>query len=154
MPGGPMNTISIISAERVFFRTAKPALMKIATCAAVLAVPLFGLRAQTNCAPAPSGIVAWWPFQSNAVDIVGGHNGTLTGNVSFASAEVGLGLSITGAPGGVIVSDSADLNFGPGVDFSIEAWIRPLPANTTFDALNIVDKRLTPNDASAIGYVF
>ena len=35
-----------------------------------------------NCLPPPPGLAAWWPLQSNAVDMVGGHNGTLTEKVS------------------------------------------------------------------------
>ncbi|MGA3182535.1 MAG: choice-of-anchor tandem repeat GloVer-containing protein, partial [Verrucomicrobiota bacterium] len=37
----------------------------------------------------PPGIIAWWPGQSNALDVVGGHDGVLMNGAGFAPAEVG-----------------------------------------------------------------
>src|SRR5262249_45029653 len=87
------------------------------------------------CVPAPSGIAAWWPMQSNAVDVIGGHNGTLSGNYTFTTGEVGAAMSANGNPAGASVADNAALNFGPGVDFSIELWIKPVVASTAFGAM-------------------
>jgi hypothetical protein len=107
----------------------------------------------TNCVPPASGLVAWWPMQSNAVDVVGGHNGTLAGTYSFAAGEVGLSLNASGTNAGASVADSADLNFGPGVDFSIELWTRPQVATTAYGAMGLIDKRIVPNVSQSMGYV-
>ncbi|MHB8519338.1 MAG: LamG-like jellyroll fold domain-containing protein [Limisphaerales bacterium] len=103
------------------------------------------IRAQpaaSNCNP-PSGIVAWWPGEGNANDIIGGHNGTLLNGSTFTAGEVGQAFSFDGVQGGVVVPDSPSLNFGPGADFSIEAWIRA-DANIQKFVLAIVDKREAP----------
>src|SRR5689334_6765089 len=44
---------------------------------------LWSYTARAGCIAPPSELVAWWPMQSNAVDVVGGHNGTLAGTYSF-----------------------------------------------------------------------
>ena len=41
------------------------------------------------CDPPPAGLVAWWPGDGNAVDVVGGHNGTLVGGVTFPAGKWG-----------------------------------------------------------------
>ena len=42
-----------------------------------------------GCASPPAGLVAWWPGNGNADDIVGGNNGTLTNGAGFINGEVG-----------------------------------------------------------------
>src|SRR6185503_2524995 len=105
-----------------------------------------------NCVPAPAGLISWWPLEGNANDVADGNPGTVTGSAAFVAGEVGLGLNCTGVPQGVTVSNSPSLNFGPGVDFSIECWVKPVVASTSFGVMDLVDKRVTPNDSSSIGY--
>ena len=50
----------------------------------------------TPCDPVPSGIVAWWRGEDNALDSVGGNNGTLMNGTSFTSGEVGTAFSFNG----------------------------------------------------------
>lgn len=102
-----------------------------------------------------AGLVAWWPVDGTPVDIIGGHNGTLVGSFSFAPAEVNLGLHLNGPSEGMTVPDNSALNFGPGADFSIESWVAPITATTSYGVMDIVDKRITPyygNDSVAQGY--
>jgi len=50
---------------------------------------------------------------------------------------------------------AAGLNFGVAADFSIEGWIKPIYALTTYGVQMIVDKRVTTqSDSGAIGYAF
>ncbi len=70
-------------------------------------------------------IVAWWPGQLNAIDIVGGNNGTLQGGAGYAAGEVGQAFSFNGINSAVKVPASADLNVGSGNGFAIEGWINP-----------------------------
>jgi Subtilase family/Concanavalin A-like lectin/glucanases superfamily/Immunoglobulin I-set domain/HYR domain/Beta-propeller repeat len=51
------------------------------------------------CVPPPSGLVNWWPGDSNALDIVGGVNGAITGNVSYATGIVGPAFDFDGTGG-------------------------------------------------------
>ena len=79
-----------------------------------------------QCDAVPSGAVAWWPGQSNAVDIIGTNNGTLVGNVAFGPGEVGLGFSLDGSTTYVAVPASPSLNVGASpAGFTIESWISP-----------------------------
>jgi hypothetical protein len=50
-----------------------------------------------NCITPPDGIIAWWPGDGNAEDIIGSNNGQLGGGASFADAKVGKGFSFSGA---------------------------------------------------------
>ncbi len=84
-----------------------------------------------------------------------GHNGSRVGNVGFVPAEVGEGMSLSGPSSGISVPDGPGLNFGAGADFSIEAWVQPVVASTTYGVMDIVDKRITPyyyDDSHSLGY--
>ncbi len=115
---------------------------------AFVGTPVYG----ASCAAPPSGLVAWWPFEGDATDITGAHVSTIVGAVSSVSGEVGLALALETVPSGVAVSNAPDLNFGPGADFSIEAWIKPETASTSYDVMDVVDKRSVLSDQSAVGY--
>jgi hypothetical protein len=62
-----------------------------------------------NCTAPPSGLIAWWPGNGNALDIVGGNNGVLSSGVTFAPGEVGPAFSFNGSNQSVIVPDSPSL---------------------------------------------
>ncbi len=84
-------------------------------------------------------MISWWPVENNANDIYGPNNGTLQNSPAFVAGKVGQALSVNGT-NGISVPDNASLDFGPGADFSIDAWIRT--SETTRQILSIVDKRL------------
>jgi hypothetical protein len=93
------------------------------------------------CAPPPAGIVAWWPADGNANDIVGGNNGTLQRAVGFAPGEVGQAFNFTGN-GQVAVGVP---NFAtPNSGFTVEAWVKPsaLGACTALACTSIVHREL------------
>ena len=75
-----------------------------------------------TCVSVPSGLVAWWPGENTADDIVGARNGTLAGGAGFASGEVGQAFSFDGS-GYISVPHSALWDFG-GNDFTIELWAK------------------------------
>jgi glucuronoarabinoxylan endo-1,4-beta-xylanase len=73
------------------------------------------------CAEPPPGIMAWWPGESNGLDIIGGNDGVLSNGVGFASAEVGEGFVFNGTNSYVALP----LNLFPlagSNSFSIELW--------------------------------
>ena len=117
-------------------------------------VPVMPAQAQTNCAPVPAGIVSWWAAEGNANDSADSNNGLLLNGLGFTSGEVGQAFSFDGIDDRILVSNSPSLNFGPGQNFSIEAWIRPIPSTTDFDIMSVVDKRTAPDLTHSQGYEF
>jgi hypothetical protein len=76
-----------------------------------------------GCVPAPAGLVAWWPGDISAVDIVGTANGTLINGAGFvALGKVGPAFTFDGVDDSVQVPDS-DLWTLPG-DFTIDLWVK------------------------------
>ena len=75
------------------------------------------------CAPAPSGLVGWWPGEGDANDVLGLNNGTLMNGVGFAPGEVGQAFSLDGVSSYVSIPDSPLLDSLTS-SLTIEAWIR------------------------------
>jgi hypothetical protein len=73
------------------------------------------------CISAPSNLVAWWRAEGNALDELGGLNGTPTGSVSYAPGEVGQGFMFGGVDAAVGLGYATNLQLQ---NFSIEAWIQ------------------------------
>jgi hypothetical protein len=81
-------------------------------------------------APVPSGLVAWWPGDGNALDIAGGNNGTLVGGVTYTIGEVGQAFDLDGTSGYVVAPASASLNVGVSSGLTVEGWIDPASTST------------------------
>ena len=80
------------------------------------------LYAQTNCAPAPSGLVAWWRAEGDAAESANGINGTPYGGVTFApGGQVGLAFSFDGQSGAINVPDATALALTNSL--TIEGWL-------------------------------
>ncbi len=79
--------------------------------------------AVAQCDAPPSGLVAWWPGEGNANDIIGMNNGTLMGGVTFVPGEVGMAFSFDGSSGYIDVTNTPSMDFGTN-DFTIVCWIR------------------------------
>ena len=80
-----------------------------------------------GASPAPPGMVAWWPGDGNANDIVGGNDGTLQNGVTFTGGKVGQAFSFDG------VNDFVDISSGFNLGnrtFSFDMWIRYEDAGT------------------------
>ena len=73
------------------------------------------------CAPAPAGLVSWWPGNGNAADITGGDNGTPTNNATFAAGKVGQAFRFDGSGDAVLVGNPTQLRLQ---SFTIDAWIK------------------------------
>jgi hypothetical protein len=90
----------------------------------------YGTNYGPNCFSPPSGLVAWWPGQNNALDVAGTNNGTLVGGVSYSAGEVGEAFKFGGVNGYVSVPSSPALNLTNA--FTIEAWIKLNNLNTHY----------------------
>ncbi|MFZ1699482.1 MAG: LamG domain-containing protein [Pyrinomonadaceae bacterium] len=76
-----------------------------------------------NCAPLPSGAVAWWKGQNDANDVFGVNHGTLENGATFAPGRVGQAFSFDGVDDLVSAPDNPILNITG--DLTIEGWINP-----------------------------
>lgn len=103
--------------------------------------------AQASCVPPPSGLVAWWPGEGNANDIISGDNGTLTDGAAFAAGEVGQGFSFGTDHAGILLGNPTNLQLQ---EFTIEAWIRRGSTNvvTTDPTAYVVPY------VGAVGFIF
>src|ERR1041385_4039347 len=87
------------------------------------------------CAPPPAGLVSWWKAESNTLDQVGGNNGTLAGNTTYAAGESGQAFSFDGYADAVNLGNPASLRLQ---NFTIETWIKRANATrATQDPYNI-----------------
>jgi len=74
-----------------------------------------------SCSSAPSGLVAWWPGEGNANDIMGTNNGTVSG-VGFVTGEVGQAFSFDGSTSLITALASPGLAVS---NMTLEAWVYP-----------------------------
>jgi hypothetical protein len=73
------------------------------------------------CVPAPPGLVSLWRAEENAIDRVGGNDGTLLGGAGYTEGKVGHAFSIAGDTSAVTVGSATNLQFQ---NFTIECWMR------------------------------
>jgi hypothetical protein len=82
------------------------------------------LQVDPACAPAPAGLVSWWPGNGSATDIAGTNYGNFIA-ASYGPGQVGLAFNFDGSGNHVRVPASSTLNVGTGNGLTIEAWINP-----------------------------
>ena len=85
------------------------------------------VRAGSGCDAPPSGLVSWWRAESNALDYVGGNNGTLANNAGYTTGEVGTAFFFTNALAAVKIGNATNLQLQ---SFTIEAWIQRASTNS------------------------
>ncbi|HMO96218.1 MAG TPA: hypothetical protein PKD27_08845, partial [Tepidiformaceae bacterium] len=89
-------------------------------------VGLFLLRAPVSarsaCLPRSCDLIAYWPADGSAVDVIGGHNGVLVGGARYASGFRGQAFEFDGRTAYVRVPHHRALSFAPGAQLTIEFW--------------------------------
>jgi len=71
--------------------------------------------------PRPAGLVAWWPAEGNAKDIIGSRHGIMKNGAAFGPGMLGQAFKLDG------VDDIVDLGgWNLGSRWTIEAWVNPL----------------------------
>ncbi len=81
------------------------------------------------CVSPPAGLVAWWPGDTNANDIVGGNCGTLENGATVGNpGKVGGAFQFNGMDGGggVNLGNVPAFDFTQSSSFTIEAWVNSL----------------------------
>ena len=96
---------------------------------AIHAAGSLGKCPQTPCS-LPADLVAWWPGEGNANELIGQHNGTVASGVSFVPGPVGTAFNFDGTGGQVSLPHFSGLDFGPTDSFTTEAWLKPTTAAT------------------------
>ncbi len=89
-------------------------------------------------------MVAWWPGDGNATDIVGPYNGNRIHGATFATGYVGEAFAFNGAGQFIDVAKAKPLNISAG-DFTVDAWVY-------FNAVGGVDQSMVDkmNDKSGV----
>ncbi|HSY49460.1 MAG TPA: LamG-like jellyroll fold domain-containing protein [Thermoanaerobaculia bacterium] len=102
----------------------------------------------TACTAVPSGAVAWYRAESNAVDSVGPNTGTANGSATYTTGNVGQAFSFNGTTAYVSVPDNGTLR--PS-SLTIEGWVK---FNTIPSTATIVSKTVGSgtNDSYVIWY--
>lgn len=120
-----------------------------------------------SCITAPTGMLAWWPANNFSNDVVSSNNATLSpptplgGFSGYTTGKVAQCFNFSN--GYASVPSSPQVNFGSNADFSIEAWLKYVPANSPLggassEQLFIVQKifqsRIAPPipPSTAVGY--
>ena len=98
-------------------------LVLVAGGAMFMAVPPSNTAQASGCLVPPSGLVGWWTGDGNTDDIVGGINGTLQGDATFAPGKVGKAFSLDG------VGDFVDAPFTHTGSFTVDMWAKAATTN-------------------------
>jgi len=76
---------------------------------------------------APEGVAAWWPFEADFTEQVGGIEADVIGDVTISSdARVGDGAALFGGTFedvSMLLYDGANVLMGPDDDFTISVWM-------------------------------
>ena len=96
----------------------------------------------------PAGMVAWWPGDGNANDIVDGNHGTLQGGATFVEGMVGEAFSLDGVDDFVDMGDVLDMGTS---SFSIDLWYKASGSSAGRVVVRLVSKGLFGSEG---GYGF
>jgi hypothetical protein len=78
--------------------------------------------------PPPAGLVSWWRAESNTLDAIGGNNGFLINNATYAPGEVGQAFALNGTSDAIEFLDAASLR---PASLTLEAWVMFLSSGGT-----------------------
>jgi YD repeat-containing protein len=93
---------------------------------AVVGNDIMEVRVALPCSTAPAGLVAWWPGNGSAQEVIGGRDGRLAGGTAFASGRVSTAFSFDGVNDAVHVAAHPSLDVGVGSGLTIEFWVNPV----------------------------
>jgi hypothetical protein len=102
----------------------------------------------STCVQAASGLVAWWPGDDSAADVVGGNHGTLSNGASFGAGVVRQSFSFDGIDDLVTVPSSTSLSFSSSAPMTTDGWVYRSSSNP---AMHLWGKR-SGCQTGGIGY--
>jgi hypothetical protein len=74
------------------------------------------------------GLVALWPGEGDANDVVGSNNGSPVGALNYTNGEAGQAFVFDGSTSYISVPASLSLDIGTGSGFTIKCWVQPSSA--------------------------
>jgi hypothetical protein len=98
-------------------------------------------KLHADCALAPSGLIAWWRAEGDALDSAGSNQGTVDG-VTFSGGKVGQAFLFDGVNDGVNLGNVPAFDFAPDSSFSFEAWFKsfgPTPPPNDSQAILVLN---------------
>ncbi|NOS70576.1 MAG: LamG domain-containing protein [Verrucomicrobia bacterium] len=99
----------------------------LALCLCLFASNLAALRA--DCITAPSGLIAWWRGENNALDQVGANHGVMINGATFAPGKVGAAFLFDGVNDSMSIANSPAFSNLPQISFSVWFKFNALPTN-------------------------
>lgn len=102
--------------------------------------------AQTNCVPAPAGLISWWRAENSTLDSSGSNNGISFNGVTFTAGRVGSAFSFDGVDDHIRIPDHPALR--PTNALTLEAWVFPTTIGTHDEIISKWDVILGPNQKS------
>jgi hypothetical protein len=76
------------------------------------------------------GLLAWWPADGTAKDVIGGNDAVLGGSTGYTNGEVALAFNFDGVDDYVLASAATNYNLGASpAGMTIEFWTRGTPNN-------------------------
>jgi hypothetical protein len=104
-----------------------------------------------GCIDPPSGLLCWWPGDTDAQDIYGGNDGVLTNGAQVVAAGyVDNAFSIDGVDDYILVPDNRNIDVGANQDFTVDAWIKVASGDITDQAGFVMGKHSAGNSK---GYI-
>jgi len=73
------------------------------------------------CSPPPTNLVAWWPADGNANDLIGGNHGTSQNGAAFSAGLVRQAFDLDGVDDYIEAADSPVFDFDTN-NFSVALW--------------------------------
>lgn len=78
----------------------------------------------TRCTPAPGNMLSWWKAEDDAIDTVGGNDGSLVNGATYADGLVDRAFSLESANDYIEVPHAESLSFGATDPMSIDFWAK------------------------------
>ena len=98
-------------------------------------------------------LVGRWAAEGSSDPLTAGGPMSLAGTVSRVWTRSAIGLLFQGTTGKVTVPDSPELAVRGAQNFSVMAWIQPVPVdNNSFGVMSIVEKRKVGGITTALGF--
>jgi hypothetical protein len=106
-----------------------------------------------TCAPAPVGLVSWWPADGDVLDSRSRNNGVLQTGAGFSAGHAGQAFNFTAPDQRVEIPDDTSLDLTGAV--TLEAWIAPSQPGDVSNASTLVSKsNLTTLNDQPYGLVY
>jgi YD repeat-containing protein len=93
--------------------------------AAIVRNDLLEVRVAVSCSAAAAGLVAWWPGNGDATDVIAANNGRLAGGTVFNSGRVSAAFRFDGTNDSVHIPAHPSLDVGLGTGLTLEFWVNP-----------------------------